>query len=270
MPSTDLPSTHALARAGQRAAYRPVPPPPPVDTLVAEVGRRRTKRRRAAGGAFAALAAVVAIPFGVAALDNEPEAVTLATDDGASPAESATLAGQAEPVPTTTTEATSTTTVAPTEEPVDDARRGPLLVPDFSEDGEFDLQLDLGEGSFALEVSKGDDAADRAAAAAESADETRVIDDQTVWLDDQGDRTAASALIDETTFVEVTGPTDQIERALELVTQFSEGSLGFFGHDDFTFDPEQFFDDEAFKDFPFDLEDLFDGLMKDFESSTID
>lgn len=286
MPSTDVPSSDALARAGQRAAYRPVPPPPAVDTLMAEVGRRRTKRRRAVGGGFAALAAVVAIPFGVAALDGgEPDVVTLATDDGSAPAETSAPAAQ--------DERETTTTVAPTEELRDDARRGPLFGPGFGEDAEFDLRLDLGEGSYAVMVTSGDEAIDLAAAAEESADETRTIDDQTVWIDDRGDRTAASALMDGTVFVEITGPTDQIESALDLLTQYAEGPLELFGHEDFElpedfvppdgfelpegfldrngpFDPESFFDDEAFEDFPFDLEDLFDGLIEDFESTTIE
>lgn len=274
-----MPSTDALERAGQRAAYRPVPAPPSIDSLTAEVGRRRTKRRRAVGGGVAALAAVVAIPFGVATLnDSQPDVVTLATDDGSAPAEAAAVGAQVGP-DTSTTVAPTTTTLAPN---ADDARRGPLFLPEFGEDGTFDLELDLGEGSFSLEVTNGEDAADRAAAAGEAAEESRVIDDLTVWLDDQGDRTTASALIDETTFIEVTGPTDKIERVLDLVTQFSEGSFGFFGHEDFElpenffdsegfmFDPEQFFNGEEFGDFPLDLENLFDALIEDLESSTID
>ena len=277
-----MPSTDDLEAAGRRAARGPVPHPPSIDTLVAEVDRRRGKRRRVAGGVAAALVAVVVLPIGVAMIDDGPaEVVTLASDDvGESlSGEPASLPSQNEP---TTTSAPTTTLVSTT-----DTSPATTLLQESSEQGpfaglsdeNFDLQLDLGDESFAIVVLHGEEALSRANDAAAAADETREIDGQMVWLDEQGDDLAASSLLEGESFVEVTGPREQLERMLDLVTEYANGPLRFFDLDGFgeQFDlPDGLLDGEGLFDevFPFEEGDLpfleggalddFRGEMKDF------
>jgi len=130
-------------------------------------------------------------------------------------------------------------------------------------------------------VISGDDAAVRASEAEAQADETREIDEQIVWIKNDGDAVTASAFIDDETFVEVRGPKDQIERVLDLVAEHANGPVMFFGPSEFAdrFDlPEGFLDGEGFlgDDFSFD-DDEFpfapffeDGALEDFETQMRD
>lgn len=252
MPSPDL-----LESAGQRAAYRPVPMPPPLEDLATEVDRRR-KKRRAIGGTLAALSLVVAIPVGVSLVSNDqPDVVTFATEDGdrGSVSESPVAVQPAE-TSTSTTPSTSTSTTVVSDA---DAPSGPFAGMD---DDNFDLSLNFGDTSISIEVITGGDAADRAAAAEAAADTTRTIDDETIWLDEQGDQVTASAFFDDETFVSVTGPADDIDRVLDLVTEHANGPITFFDPSDFAdrFDlPDGLFDG----DFELDLDG--DGLPDDFD-----
>lgn len=283
-----MPSNDYLEAAGRRAALGPVPTPPTIDELTAEVGRRRNKRRKVIGGAMAALVAVIALPIGVALVsDDQPDAVTLATDDGEeiSSEEPAGLASQVEPSTTSTTAAPSSSTeTTVTDAPLDPPEgRGPFA---GLNDENFDLQLNLGDESFAIAVISGDDAAARAADAQAAADETRQIDDQTVWIKNDGDEVTASALFDDETFVEVRGPKEQIERILDLVSEHADGPVMFFDPSEFAERfglPEGLFDsdgfpgeDFSFEDFPFEEgESPFfpffeDGTFRDFENEMKD
>lgn len=287
-----MPSTEALEAAGRRAALGPVPNPPSLDTLVAEVDRRRSRRRRIVGGVAAALVAAVAIPSAAFLVDDgRADVVTLASEDGdesltsdagsvipealsseAGSTEPASATPQAEPAetsaPTTVADAATDDAVSatPSEDSIDG---GPLA---GLSDENFDLRLDLGDESFAIVVLHGDEALSRADDAATAADETRQIDGQTVWLDERDDELAVSALFEGETFVQVTGPRDQIERILDLVTQYAEGPLRFFDLEGLgeQFDlPEGFLDGEGLFDenSPFadgDLPFLEDGALDDF------
>lgn len=263
-----MPSTDHLEAAGRRAALGPVPTPPTIDALNAEVGRRQNRRRNVFSGVVVALVAAVAIPVSVALIDNDqPDLVTLASDGGAELASSdpAGLPDQVEPS-TTSTSAAPTTTSA-TEETVS---RGPFA---GLNDENFDLRLDLGDESFAIVVISGDDAAARAVQAEAAADETREIDDQTVWIANNGDEVTASALFDDETFVEVRGPKQQIERILDLVSEHMNGPVMFFDPTEFAkrFDlPDGFLDREGFfgEDFSFEGQD--NPLFPLFEDGTFD
>ncbi len=263
MPSTDL-----LEAAGRRAALGPVPTPPSIDSLVAEVGRRRNRRRKVVGGAVAVLVAAVTIPVSVALIDNDrPDVVTLASDDGTelSSADPAGLATEVEPSTTSTSVAQNSTTEAPPLEPTDETFRGPFA---GLNDENFDLQLDLGDESFAIVVISGDDAAARAAEAEAASDETRSIDDQTLWMATNGDEVTASAYFDDETFVEVRGPKEQIERILDLVAEHADGPVMFFDPSEFAkrFDlPEGFLDGEGFFGEDFSFEDGDSPLAPFFE-----
>jgi len=272
-----MPSTDHLEAAGRRAALGPVPTPPTIDALTAEVGRRQNRRRKMFSGAVAVLVAAVAIPVSVALIDNDqPDVVTSASDGGAelSSADPASLAAQVEPS-TTSTSVAPTSTTEGTEETFG---RGPFA---GLNDENFDLRLDLGDESFAIVVISGDDAAARAAEAEAAADETREIDDQTVWIANNGDEVAASAFFDDETFVEVRGPKEQIERILDLVSEHANGPVMFFDPSEFAerFDlPEGFLDGDGVfgEDFSFEEGDnpLFpffeDGTFDDFENKMKD
>lgn len=261
MPSPDL-----LEAAGHRAAFLPVPMPPSVDDLSQEVGRRRTKKRRIVGGGAAALALVLAVPLGLSLVGNDqPNLVTLAseTSDGDAVGQPATAVQSAE---------TSSTTSAPTlatNTPEGAAATGPFA---GMSDENFDLSLNFGDISISIEVITGGDAPERAGAAESSADSARTIDDETIWLDEDGDDVTASALFDGQTFVAVTGPGDDIDRVLDLVTEHANGPVQFFDPTEFAdrFDlPEGIFDE----DFTFDdeaLKGLLDELQDDIKDSIQD
>ena len=255
MPSPDL-----LESAGQRAAYRPVPMPPALDDLVHEVDRRR-KKRRLIGGGVGALSLALALPFVTSFVTNdEPDVVTFATEDaGASSVSDSPVAVQ--PAATSTTTSTSTTTPAESSSDF-----GPFAGMD---EENFDLSLNFGDTSIAIEVITGGDAADRAAAAETAATTTRTIDDETIWLEEVGDQVTAAAFFETDTFVSVTGPADDIDRVLDLVTEHANGPVQFFDPSEFAnrFDlPEGLFDDDL--DFDGDLNFDFDGdgLPEDLDS----
>jgi len=251
MPSPDL-----LEAAGRRAAFRPVPTPPSIDELASEVGRRRTKKRQIVGALAAAVALVVAIPLGASIISaEEPDVVTLASD-GEAP-DPPDQIGQA-PVAVEPAETSSTTTSSTTTTVVVDNNRAPII----TADGEnFDLALEFGDVPFAIEVIGGEGASESAAAAAADADRTRTLDDVTVWIDEQGDQVTASALIDDS-FVAVTGPADEVERILDLVTQLDVAD----SFDRFAF-PDEMFDG----DFPFDMDEFFeDGEWPGVDQESID
>ncbi len=274
-----MPSTDHLEAAGRRAALGPVPTPPTIDALTAEVGRRQNRRRKVFSGAVAVLVAAVAIPVSVAMVDtDQPDLVTLVSDGGAelSSADPAGLAAQVEPSATSTSVApTSTTKVPTTDAPTSEATaetfgRGPFA---GLNDENFDLRLDLGDESFAIVVISGDDAAARAAEAEAAADETREIDEQTVWIANNGDEVTASAFIDDETFVEVRGPKEQIERILDLVSEHTNGPVMFFDPTEFAkrFDlPDGFLDREGFFGEDFSFEERDNPLFPFFEDGTFD
>lgn len=243
-----MPSIDHLKAAGERAALRPVPVPPSIDELSDEVGRRRSRKRSIVGGAAAALTLVVAVPLGAALITNDaPDVVTFATENGGPD-----QLGQA-PVAVQPAETTTTTTIATRTTAADSAR------PSISADGEhFDLNLQFGGASYAIEVIAGDDASSRAATSAAAADSTRTIDGLTIWLDEKDDEVTASALIDDQTFLAVTGPAAEIDQILDLVSNHADGDALF---EQFTF-PEGMFDG----DFPFGP----DGLFEDGEWPGLD
>lgn len=281
-----MPSTDVLEAAGRRAALGPVPAPPSLDALNAEVDRRRTKKRRAVGGGIATVAALVAIPLGVAFVGNADPEVNVATE-GVAEATSDEPASLAAPIDSSQPVPEGTATSLPPLDAIESTpgaslERGPF---DGLNDENFDLDLNLGDMSFSIEVISGDDAAGRAAEAEAAADETRDVDGQAVWIDNQGENIAASAMFDDetsdhSTFVQVTGPAEQVERILGLVTEHANGPVRFFDLDGFAdrFDlPEGVFDGEgAFDgDFPFGedfpLAPFFeDGSLDDFRAEMED
>ncbi len=260
MPSPDL-----LESAGQRAAFRPVPAPPSLHDLTAEVGRRRTKKRRTIGGGLVALALVVGLPVGASFIgSDEPDVVTFAADDvdSASVSEGVVALQPAETSSTSTsTSSTSSTSTSVPEDSSSDADLGPLAGMD---EDNFTLTVKSSEMSISVEVITGGDAAERANAAEAAADSTQTIDDVTVWRSNEGDQTTASAFLDGETFISVTGPTNEIDEVLDLVTGYSENSMNLFDGE-FELDGEFEFDDDFRFDFdgdglPEDLDEFFDDL----------
>lgn len=265
------------------------------------------------GSGIATVAALVAIPVGVALVGgDDSDVVNVATGEGTE-VTSEEPSGLAAPADESNTDAASNDAVDATSTPVapleaiDDSDgalgRGPF---DGLNDENFDLRLDLAGMNFTIEVVSGDDAAARAAEAEAAADETRDIDGQAVWIDERGDEISASAFFDDEssddpTFVQVTGPAEQVERILDLVTEHANGPVRFFDLDGFAdrFDlPEGVFDGEGFpfedgefpfgerfpfgedgpfgEDFPFEegefpFEQFFDeGALDDFRSQMQD
>lgn len=259
------------------------------------------------GSGIAAVAALVAIPIGVAlAGGDDSNVVNVATGEGTE-VTSDEPSGLAAPSDASNTDAASSetadgtpTTLAPLDaidDTTDALGRGPFA---GLNDENFDLRLDLAGMNFSIEVVSGDDAASRAAEAEAAADETRDIDGQAVWIDERGDELAASAFFDDEssddpTFVQVVGPAEQVERILELVTEHANGPVRFFDLDGFAerFDlPEGVFDGEGFpfedgeypfgerfpfgEDFPFaegefPFEQFFEeGTLDEFRSSMQD
>jgi hypothetical protein len=237
-----MPSTDDLHDAGARAAGQPVPLPS-IDGLSAEVSRRRNRRRTLIGSSIAGVVLLAAVPFAAAQLgdDEVPSLLTSAQD------------GEA---PDTTIEAPTTTAAAPAEG-TDDTDADPDGHHDDEHDNDhdgldgmdrhhdFDLDFTLDDNfSFAIRGVGGDEAAAAAADAEARADETRTIDELTVWIDRNGDTTTVSSLVEPTQFVEVTGPSDSIESLLDMIT--NNGAMFGFGGD-FDFGSE--FDITPFEDF---------------------
>jgi len=244
MPSTDDYFENHLRAAGQRAANRSGPVVPPVENIRAEVARLQ-RRNRIMTGVVAALVLFLAIPVALIAFNrtSEPDVVTLAddtslpTDEPASNAEVPTpLAAQVDDADDEDPE---------TEDTELEDRTGPFGI---ELDDEIDIQIRSGDQDYGITVVSGELAPGRAADAEAAADEIRVVDDTTIWLDRQGEVTQASSFVDGETFLAVTGPTAEVDELLTELEAFVETTQQFFG-EDFPFDPETFGED-----FPFDPE----------------
>ena len=251
-----MPSIDDLEAAGRRAAERPVPAPPDVTSLQRGAGRHRS-RRRAAFASFAAVAALGAgIPIGLSLRDDAPLEVVAAGTDSEADAAAPLTSQSDDPAPTTDDVAASA---------------------DDTENGAAEIELRYGdEFAFKIEVLHGEEAAAAARAAEAAADETRDIEGTTVWIDRDGDTTRVSALVDPDHFIEVTGPTDQLDRLLEIMSSgglelpafpaFPEGDIEKF----FEEFQEQFGEGFPFGEAPFvfgDGEDF--GFLFDFENGEL-
>ena len=275
MPSNNHLSDR-LTQAGQRAAGRTGATPPPLDSVRVEVARRQRSQRTLAGVATAlALVAIVPLAAFFLTSGDDVGVVTAASD-----AEAAALAEPASQATTTTTAAAAT----PLDDPDSVVAQGLDFGSDLDEN--VDVQIQIGDRSYSLEVIVDDSAAGRAADAEAAAEETRVIGDNTVWLRGVDGQTEASALVEDGVFAAATGPNDEVIEALDelgeladTASSFFEGESGlegllgddfnveeFFGED---FDPNQFFDDGAL---PFDPEDFLgpDGNLEDFFGEDFD
>ena len=270
MPSNNHLSDR-LTQAGQRAAGRTGATPPPLDSVRVEVARRQRSQRTLAGVATAlALVAIVPLAAFFLTSGDDVGVVTAASD-----AEAAALAEPASQATTTTTEAAAT--------PLDDPDSVVAQDLDFGGDLDenVDVQIQIGDRSYSLEVIVDDSAAGRAADAEAAAEETRVIGDNTVWLRGVDGQTEASALVDDGVFAAATGPTEEVVDALDELGELAEAASSFFDGDsnlegllgddfdaesflgpDFNierflgpdFDPQQFFEDG---DLPVDPEQFF-------------
>ena len=261
-----------LADAGQRVAARSGVIPPPLDSIRVEVARRQRSQRFLTGAvtAVALLAIVPVVAFFFARGGEDPSLVTAASDAAVEQAAATT----------------SPVSVAASETPVPDSLA--TQAGDFDVDLEenVSVQIQIGDRDYSLEVIVDEEAQGRAAQAEAAAEETRIIDDTTIWLRDLDGQTEASALVDGDTFAVATGPSDEVIDALDDLSDFAENAAPFlngeididsllgegfadsFGED---FDPETFlgpdfdfegwfgpnFDPEAFLGDDFDIEDLF-------------
>ena len=270
MPSNNhLPER--LTQAGQRAAAgHPGATPPPLDSIRVEVARRQ-RSHRTLTGVVAALALVAIVPLAAIFFtgNDDPGVVTAAS-------ESEAIADATTPESTTTTEAAAAPVTAELDTPVaQDFDFGADL------DENVDIQIQIGDRSYSLEVIVDDQAAGRASDAEAAAEDTRIIGDTTVWLRGVEGQTEASALVDDGVFAAATGPTEEVVDALDELGELAEAASSFFDGDsnlegllgddfdaesflgpDFNierflgpdFDPQQFFEDG---DLPVDPEQFF-------------
>ena len=270
MPSNNhLPER--LTQAGQRAAAgHPGATPPPLDSIRVEVARRQ-RSHRTLTGVVAALALVAIVPLAAIFFtgNDDPGVVTAAS-------ESEAIADATTPESTTTTEAAAAPVTAELDTPVaQDFDFGADL------DENVDIQIQIGDRSYSLEVIVDDQAAGRASDAEAAAEDTRIIGDTTVWLRGAEGQTEASALVDDGVFAAATGPTEEVVDALDELGELAEAASSFFDGDsnlegllgddfdaesflgpDFNierflgpdFDPQQFFEDG---DLPVDPEQFF-------------
>lgn len=229
-----MPLTTDLEGAGRRAAVQPVPAAPALATLEQQAGRRRSKRR-ALGGGMAVLALVaMGVPIalslrlatptqtvsaGPLAQQIAPPASQVDDSDGSQPAGAA-----------------GTQSVASAQ---DDTQE---------EEGEATFDLRYGPDlSLSIKVLRGEGAEQAAATAEAGADETRTVDDITVWIARDSDVVTVAGLVEPGTYVEVTGPADQLDRLLDVLE-----SRGVEMHE--------------FPAFPHaDIEKFFDEFGADFE-----
>ena len=266
MPSNDHLSDR-LTQAGQRAAGRSGATPPPLDSIRVEVARRQ-RSHRTMTGVVAALALVAIVPLAAIFFtgNDDPGVVTAAS-------ESEAIADATTPESTTTTEAAAAPVTAELDTPVaQDFDFGADL------DENVDIQIQIGDRSYGLEVIVDDQAAGRASDAEAAAEDTRIVGDTTVWLRGVEGQTEASALVDDGVFAAATGPTEEVIDALDELGDLADAASSFFDGDtdlegllgdDFNvedflgddFDPQQFFDDGAL---PFDLEEFL-GPDSNFE-----
>ena len=258
MPSNNhLPER--LTQAGQRAAAgRPGATPPPLDSIRVEVARRQ-RSHRTLTGVVAALALVAIVPLAAIFFtgNDDPGVVTAAS-------ESEAIADATTPESTTTTEAAAAPVPAELDTPVaQDFDFGADL------DENVDIQIQIGDRSYSLEVIVDDEAADRASEAEAAAEDTRVVGDTTVWLRGVDGQTEASALVDDGVFAAATGPTEEVIDALDELGDLAEAASSFFDGDSNLeellgddFDPESFlgpdFDIEQFFGEDFDPQQFFE------------
>ena len=277
MPSNDHLSDR-LTQAGQRAAGRSGATLPPLDSIRVEVARRQRSQRTFGGVAVAVvlLAVVPIAAFFFGRSTSDPGVVTTASDGQAAAAVDLDQASAIE------------------EPPIASSAVGETLDSLSAQDRDFaadldeniDVQIQIGDRSYSLEVIVDDQAAGRASDAEAAAEETRVIGDNTVWLRGVDGQTEASALVDDGVFAAATGPSDEVIDALDELGDLADAASSFFDGDtdlegllgdDFNvedflgddFDPQQFFDDGAL---PFDPEEFLgpDGNFEEFFGEDFD
>ena len=98
-------------------------------------------------------------------------------------------------------------------------------------DENVDVQIQIGDRSYSLEVIVDDEAAPRAAEAEAAAEDTRIIGDTTVWLRGVDGQTEASALVDEGVFAAATGPSEEVIDALDELGELADAASSFFDGD---------------------------------------
>ena len=191
-----------LHAAGRRAAAVPVPDAPPMDVIESSAGRHRRRRRMARGGVVAVALVALGVPVGAALRDEGgTERITAAAEPSAVVGDPGTGGD---------------TPVADPDDPAVDPTRP---------EGEAEVRVETGDRVVSARVVAGPGAADEATAAADAADETRATDRGPVWLRAVADdRTAAATLLDDETFVEVTGPS---ERITAVVDRYASGDPWF-------------------------------------------
>lgn len=286
MPSNDQ-FSERLTQAGQRAAGRSGATPPPLDTIRVEVARRQ-RGQRTLTGVVASLALIAIIPVAAFFFTQGDDAGVVTA---ASNAEAAVSQATSQDT-TTTTEATA----SPLVDDLDSADAQDLDL-DFGGDLDenVDVQIEIGDRSYSLEVIVDDSAVSRAADAEAAAEDTRVIGDNTVWLRGLNGQSEASALVDDGVFAVATGPTEEVIDALDELGELADAASSFFdgetgldgllGDGGLPFDPEEFFgpdgnfeqffgedfnpeeflgtdsDLNQFFDEDFDIDEFFDGEL---------
>lgn len=274
MPSNDD-FSEILNQAGRRAAERTGPAAPPLDSISAEVARKQRGRQTLAGVvAVLTLALVVPVAaFFFGRASNAPSVTTAAATSAAVAVDE--VSSQA-PVGADDAASNEFSAVA--------GNSGDLAAQDQDFEADLDenvnVQVQVGDREYSLEVIVDAQAPVRGAEAEAGAEDTRVINDTTIWLRDVDGQTEASALVDGDIFAAAVGPRDEVIDALDDLTEFAEsaapllngdfnieglldgdadleGLLGddfdieqFFGED---FDPQQFFGED------FDPQQFFDG-----------
>ena len=246
-----------LHAAGQRAARQAVPVPPPVAGLQQAAERQRTKRRTIGSSLAAAALVVAAVPAALAfGGSNQTQVVVAGTEQVAAAAEGAASATAGAGAQTENGQP-----MAQSDEATEDVRL------QFSADG----------STIVARVVSGDEADTGASEAEAAADETLAVDGTTVWVRSDGDQRIVSALVETDTFVEITGPADQLDRLIEALR--NGGSLtsdeweSFFGDDFAPFSGSPFAIEGNGDNFSFrfehdghhvDLDELFGNLEERF------
>lgn len=195
-----MPLNDQLQEAGARASQRPVPQAPSYADLTSVVAKRGRRRRTVIGSSIAGLVLLVAVPLAASQVGGETDAPSLLTSaqDGEVPVES-TLAPSTTAVPTTASVAPADPDTAP-------------------EPRTSDGHLAFGDLNLSVDVVSGEEAVTRAEEAEAVADETRQVDELTVWIKRDGDQTTVSALVEPTQFIEVTAPGELIDSAIDFLT----------------------------------------------------
>lgn len=202
--------------AGDRAAAQPVAPGPSISTLELEVSRRRGHRRLVAVSGVGIVAILAAASVAMLAAVNEPAQIV-------------TAGGQQANAEPTSDDSPSVRAAEPTVDPVvgDDSDRtsaGALVIEGLAAgDGTTELEVSghlLLGGDVKIEIRtiQGDGSAEAAEAAAAAADETRQDGDLEIWIERNGDRLTASALVEPDKFVAVTGSAEVLDDLIEMIT----------------------------------------------------